>query len=269
VGREGFEPSTLGLRVPPGRLELVGANPEKQGTKRVSAPTSPGELEPFPASPYYNPYAVLALVALKTGGRLGELLALTWADVALLDGVLRVRRTYTDGFLDEPKTHERRDVDLSPEVVELLGAWWRELGEPGDDRLVFPGPTRSGYLNPKSVLEQLYTAMEQGEREPRTEGEEERKPAVTRVGPTGELRTFHSAPAHLREGRARERPVDHVAAAPARAQVDHGHDRPVRALGAGGTATRGRGTCRRLHRLSRFSDVDELTVDYRLRPVAH
>jgi integrase len=123
-------------------------------------------------------YRSLCLVALKTGMRLGELLALTWGDVSLLDGVIRVRRTYTDGFLDAPKTHDPRDVDLSPEVVELLGGWWRELGEPGDDRLVFPGPTKSGYLDSGAVLDELYAAMQNND--------------VARFGPSGEKPSFHS-----------------------------------------------------------------------------
>lgn len=124
-------------------------------------------------------YRVLFLVALKTGMRLGELLALTWADVDLIEVVIRVRRTYTDGHLDVPKNHERRDVDLTADVVDLLGQWWGELGQPGDDRLVFPGETQSGYITATTVLRrELYPAMKAAE--------------VPRVGPTGEKRTFHS-----------------------------------------------------------------------------
>jgi integrase len=52
-----------------------------------------------------NAYRVLFLVALKTGMRLGELLALTWADVDLIEAVIRVRRSYSDGTLgsQEPR----------------------------------------------------------------------------------------------------------------------------------------------------------------------
>ena len=124
-------------------------------------------------------YRTLFLVALKTGMRQGELLALTWAEVDLSEAVVRVRRTYTDGHLSTPKNHEARDVDLTPDVVELLGAWWGELGRPGDSTLVFPGETPSGYVNPQVVLRrELYPAMEAAD--------------TPRVGPTGEKRTFHS-----------------------------------------------------------------------------
>ncbi len=120
---------------------------------------------------------VLCEVALKTGCRLGELLALTWADVDLARAVIRVRHTWTDGILSEPKNHERRDVDLTRDVVELLGRWWGECGRPGDDALVFPGD--GGHLAGTTVLRrELYPAMEAA--------------GVPRVGPTGEKRTFHS-----------------------------------------------------------------------------
>jgi integrase len=124
-------------------------------------------------------YRTLCLVALKTGTREGELLALTWGDVDLTGGVFRVRRTYTDGNLAAPKNHEQRDVDLTGDVVELLGRWWGELGSPHNGQLVFPGDSASGYLVPTTILRrELYPAMEQA--------------GVPRVGPTGEKRTFHS-----------------------------------------------------------------------------
>jgi integrase len=124
-------------------------------------------------------YRVLAETALKTGMRLGELSALTWGDVDLVGKVIRVRRTYTGGHLTTPKNHERRDVDLTADLIDLLGAWWGELGRPEDDRLVVPGETPSGYLDPTTVLRrELYPAMKRAE--------------VPRVGPTGEKRTFHS-----------------------------------------------------------------------------
>ncbi len=124
-------------------------------------------------------FRVLFLVALKTGMRLGELLALTWTDVDLVEAVIRVRRTYTDGHLGTPKNHERRDVDLTADVVELLIGWLDELGGPTGETLVFPGDTWAGYLRPETVLRrELYPAMKGA--------------GVPRVGPTGEKRTFHS-----------------------------------------------------------------------------
>ncbi len=159
-------------------VRAVKSGDRPRPAKKESAYFTADELPPLFAKVEAGVYRVLFLAALKTGMRLGELLALTWGDVDLVGAVIRVRRSYTDGYLNTPKNHERRDVDLTDDLVELLGAWWGEIGSPDDDRLVFPGPTRSGYLNPKVVLVELYAAMEAA--------------GVARVGPTGEKRTFHS-----------------------------------------------------------------------------
>lgn len=124
-------------------------------------------------------YRVAVLLGLKTGMRLGELSALRWGDVDLSAGVLHVRRAFTNGALTTPKNHERREVFVTPDVVELLGGWWGELGRPADDTLVLPSDTKTGFLNPQVVLRrELYPAMERA--------------GIPREGPTGENRTFHS-----------------------------------------------------------------------------
>lgn len=123
-------------------------------------------------------HRTICLVALKTGMRQGELVALLWSDVDLHESVIRVRRTRTRGRIGTPKNRERRDVDLTPDVVELLGAWWGECGTPGDDKLVFPGAGKDGYIEPTWLLRELYAVMAQA--------------GIPREGPTGEKRTFHS-----------------------------------------------------------------------------
>lgn len=121
----------------------------------------------------------LFLVALKSGMRQGELVALTWGDVDLAAAVVSVRRSYTAGFLSTPKNHERRDVDLTQDVVELVGEWWGESGRPGDNVLVFPGDSKRGFLLDSTIRRRdLYPTM--------------KRAGIPRVGPTGELRTFHS-----------------------------------------------------------------------------
>ena len=97
-------------------------------------------------------YRVLFELALKTGMRQGELLALTWGDVDLVHSVIHVRRTYTDGNLGSPKNHEKREVFVTEDVVDLLGSWWGECGKPSDEKLVLPGDTKTGYMNPQVIL---------------------------------------------------------------------------------------------------------------------
>jgi integrase len=67
----------------------------------------------------------LYVLALNTGMRLGELLALKWDDVDLERGVLRVRRTLTHVdkayVLGEPKTKKsRRTIRLTAGAVQAL-----------------------------------------------------------------------------------------------------------------------------------------------------
>jgi integrase len=127
-----------------------------------------------------GPIRTLFLLALKTGMRQGELIGLCWGDIDLQTAVVRVRRSYTDGIVSTPKNHERRDVDLTTDLVELLGQWWGECGRPTDSAaLVFPGESRSGHLSGSNLLRRyLYPAMTRA--------------GISRIGPTGEPRVFHS-----------------------------------------------------------------------------
>ncbi len=169
------------------RHRYAASNPVKElppaekprAQRKESAYFTDDELPPLFAAVTPGVFRVLFLVALKTGMRQGELIALTWGDLDLTAAVARVRRTCTDGIVQEPKNHERRDVDLTPEVVELLGQWWGELGSPADDCHVFPGDGRDGYLVNGTILKrELFPAMDRA--------------GIPRVGPTGEKRTFHS-----------------------------------------------------------------------------
>jgi integrase len=100
-------------------------------------------------------YPIVAL-ALSTGMRRGELLALQWADVDLDRAVLRVERSVEEtkaGLrIKPPKTKRgRRNVDLSADVVTMLRDHRRQqleirlaLGQGGQPSLVFS--TKEGEL---------------------------------------------------------------------------------------------------------------------------
>ena len=127
-----------------------------------------------------EPYRTFCLVALKTGMRQGELLALRWCDVDLREAVIRARRSYTGGAISTPKNRERRDVDLITDVVQLLTYWrGRSMNGHGADKLVFHHDACDRFLSPTVLLRrQLYPAMERAH--------------IPRIGPTQEARTFHS-----------------------------------------------------------------------------
>jgi integrase len=114
------------------KLDLLAANP----TNRVDAP----KLRRAPIQPFTLEEArrlleaarrdrleALYVLALTTGMRLGELLALTWRHVDLETGKLQVvaslQRAEKGWTLGEPKTaRSRRQIALSPMAVEALRA---------------------------------------------------------------------------------------------------------------------------------------------------
>ncbi|MCR9161693.1 MAG: tyrosine-type recombinase/integrase [Nannocystaceae bacterium] len=62
----------------------------------------------------------MALVALNTGMRQGELLAIEWDDIDLVAARLVVRRSVTRGVLGTPKSGRNRQIDLNSRVVAAL-----------------------------------------------------------------------------------------------------------------------------------------------------
>ncbi len=116
----------------------------------------------------------LTFVALGTALRRGELLALRWRDVQLLDGHLHVREALVKGRFTTPKSRaSRRRIELGPKTRELLAAHWQDTLFQGDDELVFPHPQKGTPLDP-SKLARCYLL-----------------PALHRAGITRPFRPFH------------------------------------------------------------------------------
>lgn len=106
-------------------------------------------------------YRTAFLLGVKTGLRQGELIALTWGDVDTIGAVVHVRRTWTrhgEKPTTPPKDHEKREVHITPDVVEMVGGWWGACGKPADNALVFPADS-GGYLSPWALLGRLRRAM--------------------------------------------------------------------------------------------------------------
>jgi integrase len=114
--------------------------------------------------------------AVATGLRFGELAALRWADVDLLNRELHVRRAYVDGIGEQtPKSGEARTIDLTPPAATVLEHWYVLTSDEG---LVFERET-GGYLSSDHVRRNaLYPALERA--------------GIPRVGETGRKRDFHT-----------------------------------------------------------------------------
>jgi integrase len=65
-------------------------------------------------------YYAFLLCTVRTGMRLGELLALQWEDLDLHGRLITVQRNYTHGKLSTPKSGESRRVDMSLELCQTL-----------------------------------------------------------------------------------------------------------------------------------------------------
>lgn len=98
-------------------------------------------------------------LALETGMRQGELLALERADLDLSAGVIHIRRSpdKTARTVDTPKTRAaRRSLPLGPVVCDLLAAHLEH--NPG--RLLFPSQS-GGYIHASNLLRRsFYPALE-------------------------------------------------------------------------------------------------------------
>lgn len=102
------------------------AAPKRDQERREIQPFDQDELKRFLEAIRGDRFEALYVLALSTGLRQGEALGLTWEDLDLDRGILRVRMQLQrdgDGVLGraKPKTEKsRRDLPLLPEVVVLL-----------------------------------------------------------------------------------------------------------------------------------------------------
>jgi len=79
-------------------------------------------------------------LAVESGMRMGELLALRWEDIDWTNSRLYVRRSYRKGVESDPKTAaSERSIGLTPTMVSELRVWKLACPQPPGSRgLVFP-----------------------------------------------------------------------------------------------------------------------------------
>jgi integrase len=116
----------------------------------------------------------LTFVGLGTAMRRGELLALRWRDVRLLEGLVQVREALVKGRFTTPKSRaSRRLLELGPRTKGLLAEHWQQTAFKDDEELVFCHPQKGTPLD-SSKLARSYL-----------------RPALQRAGITKPFRPFH------------------------------------------------------------------------------
>jgi integrase len=122
-------------------------------------------------------YLTACKLAVATGMRCGELAALRWSDIDFLNRELHVSRAWTPaGGETDTKSGEPRTIDLTPQALAVLEAWYEASGS--GDELVF-AREEGGHINCQYILRQvLYPALERA--------------SIPRIGERGRARTFHS-----------------------------------------------------------------------------
>jgi integrase len=134
--------------------------------KRPMQILSPEQVSALPAKLAGRPICALAVTALFTGVRRGELLALRWDGIDLGRKVIRVHTAlehseeYGVRFKDPKTASGKRTIALPEIVVETLRDHRREqlemriklgLGKAADNALVFPFPGTEQPWNPNSL----------------------------------------------------------------------------------------------------------------------
>jgi integrase len=115
--------------------------------------------------PRWYPWVLLAL---RTGLRLGEQIALQWGDVDWNGRFVLVQRNLVRGVLTSPKSHQRRRVDLSMQLSAALFDWrrhqrarWLEKGKELPP-WIFPS-RKGGALEERNVRHVFSRMLEKAE----------------------------------------------------------------------------------------------------------
>ncbi len=102
--------------------------------------------------PWWRLSRRMVQVALGTALRRGELLALRWDDVELLEGRLRVHESLVRGVFGSPKSRtSRRTIELGPRMLAVLQETWADSHYRADDSLIFCHPALGTPLDPSKL----------------------------------------------------------------------------------------------------------------------
>jgi len=123
---------------------------------------------------FWSDMRELVMTDLGTALRRGELLALRWRALNLLEGKIEVREALVRGEFTTPKSKaSRRVIEIGPWTREALAEHWQHTAYREDDDLVFCHPFTGKPLDPGMISKRYL------------------KPALARAGITKPFRPFH------------------------------------------------------------------------------
>jgi integrase len=94
-----------------------------------------------------EPFGTIALLCVCFGLRISECLALRWADVDWLNGLLRVERGIVERNVDDVKTDEsRKSLVIAEELLGRLKVWRQTTAFSADADWIFASPAKIGRL---------------------------------------------------------------------------------------------------------------------------
>lgn len=146
-------------------VDMLDASERPQATKKEAPYFTNDELPLLIGAVEESNDKALVTLALLTGMRLGELIALRWSNVDVTNKTIHVIEAHKDGLgVGAPKSaRSKRDVELTKQAVKVLGSVLRAQGVQDDEKaLVFPPsiPTCDGYRRGDSIPRYvLYPAM--------------------------------------------------------------------------------------------------------------
>jgi len=125
----------------------------------LSLPELEALVQAVPDTPLGQTERVLYLAAALSGMRRGELLALRWTDVDWQAGLLRVRRTYSRGEFDTPKSRRSsRAIPLARRLHEELWHHRQQSVYREELDLVFSHPATGDVLDPSKLYKRFKAA---------------------------------------------------------------------------------------------------------------
>jgi len=94
-----------------------------------------------------EPFNTMALMCVCFGLRISEALALKWADVDWLNGMLRVERGIVQQIVDDVKTDDsRRTLTIASDLLDVLKVWKQTTQFPAPEDWMFASPIKIGRL---------------------------------------------------------------------------------------------------------------------------